>query len=90
METFSDNKPLCNWIEKAQKRVSFQGLPARICWLGYGERAAMGKIFNDPVELISPAQRGFHVCHLEWRQDAARAGQPIPRPKDSSTPLTQH
>jgi urocanate hydratase len=49
METFSDNKPLCNWIEKAQKRVSFQGLPARICWLGYGERAAMGKIFNDLV-----------------------------------------
>lgn len=49
METFPENKPLCNWIEKAQKRVSFQGLPARICWLGYGERAKMGKIFNDLV-----------------------------------------
>ena len=49
METFSENKPLCNWIEKAQKEVAFQGLPARICWLGYGERAKMGKIFNDLV-----------------------------------------
>jgi urocanate hydratase len=49
METFPENKLLCNWIEKAQKRVQFQGLPARICWLGYGERATMGKIFNDLV-----------------------------------------
>jgi len=49
METFPENKPLCNWIEKAQKQVKFQGLPARICWLGYGERAKMGKIFNDLV-----------------------------------------
>jgi urocanate hydratase len=49
METFSENKPLCRWIEKAQKHVHFQGLPARICWLGYGERAKMGKIFNDLV-----------------------------------------
>ncbi|MBX2990919.1 MAG: urocanate hydratase [Bacteroidetes bacterium] len=49
METFPDNKPLCRWIEKAQKQVHFQGLPSRICWLGYGERAKMGKIFNDLV-----------------------------------------
>jgi urocanate hydratase len=49
METFPDNKPLCRWIEKAQKQVHFQGLPARICWLGYGERAKMGRIFNDLV-----------------------------------------
>ncbi len=49
MDTFSENKPLCRWIEKAQKQVHFQGLPARICWLGYGERAKMGKIFNELV-----------------------------------------
>jgi urocanate hydratase len=49
METFPENKQLCNWIEKAQKQVKFQGLPARICWLGYGERAKMGIIFNDLV-----------------------------------------
>ena len=49
LETFPENKALCRWIEKAQKRVKFQGLPARICWLGYGERAKMGKIFNNLV-----------------------------------------
>jgi urocanate hydratase len=49
MEAFPENQPLCRWIEKAQKQVRFQGLPARICWLGYGERAEMGKIFNDLV-----------------------------------------
>lgn len=49
IETFPENKPLVRWIEKAQKQVHFQGLPARICWLGYGERAKIGKIFNDLV-----------------------------------------
>lgn len=49
LETFPENRQLCNWIEKAQNQVAFQGLPARICWLGYGERARMGKIFNDLV-----------------------------------------
>ncbi len=48
-ETFPDNIALCNWIDMAQKKVHFQGLPARICWLGYGERAKMGKIFNRLV-----------------------------------------
>lgn len=57
MEAFPENKPLRTWIEKAQKHVAFQGLPARICWLGYGERAKMGKIINDLVakgELSAP------------------------------------
>ncbi|MGA9116929.1 MAG: urocanate hydratase [Bacteroidota bacterium] len=49
LETFSGNAPLCRWIEKARAHVRFQGLPARICWLGYGERAAMGEIFNRLV-----------------------------------------
>jgi urocanate hydratase len=48
-KTFPDNKALCNWIDMAQQKVKFQGLPSRICWLGYGERAKMGKIFNDLV-----------------------------------------
>ncbi len=57
IETFPENKPLVRWIEKAQKQIAFQGLPARICWLGYSERAKMGKIFNDLVakgELKAP------------------------------------
>lgn len=49
LKTFPENKALARWIEHAQKRVHFQGLPARICWLGYGERARMGKIFNQLV-----------------------------------------
>jgi len=48
-ETFPYNKALINWIDMAQKKVHFQGLPARICWLGYGERAKMGKTFNKLV-----------------------------------------
>ncbi|MDE1852181.1 MAG: urocanate hydratase [Thaumarchaeota archaeon] len=46
---FGDNKPLVRWITKANERVQFQGLPARVCWLGYGERARFGKIINDMV-----------------------------------------
>ncbi|HNY12275.1 MAG TPA: urocanate hydratase, partial [Candidatus Wallbacteria bacterium] len=57
LKEFSYNKNLCKWIGMAQKRVHFQGLPARICWLGYGERARFGKIINDMVkkgELSAP------------------------------------
>jgi urocanate hydratase len=49
IETFPEKTALVNWIKMAQKKVHFQGLPSRICWLGYGERAKMGKIFNDLV-----------------------------------------
>jgi urocanate hydratase len=49
LEAFPDNEPLCRWIRLAQERVHFQGLPARICWLGYGERAQMGLLFNELV-----------------------------------------
>ncbi len=49
LETFPKNEALCRWIRRAEEMVRFQGLPARICWLGYGERARMGKIFNDLV-----------------------------------------
>ncbi|MDG6904085.1 MAG: urocanate hydratase [Nitrososphaerota archaeon] len=46
---FSDNQSLVRWIRKAHARVRFQGLPARVCWLGYGERARFGKIINGMV-----------------------------------------
>jgi len=48
-EEFPKNKGLLRWIEKAHERVSFQGLPARVCWLGYGERARFGKMINKAV-----------------------------------------
>ncbi|HEX3235894.1 MAG TPA: urocanate hydratase [Gemmatimonadales bacterium] len=46
LETFPAKEPLARWIRQAQERVQFQGLPARICWLEYGERAEMGRRFN--------------------------------------------
>jgi urocanate hydratase len=49
LEEFPDNEPLARWITMAGERVAFQGLPARICWLGYGERHRMGMRFNDLV-----------------------------------------
>lgn len=49
IKEFSYNHSLVNWIKMAREKVAFQGLPARICWLGYGERARFGKIINDMV-----------------------------------------
>lgn len=49
MEAFPENKALINWLKKAQEQVAFQGLPARICWLGLGEREKAGLIFNELV-----------------------------------------
>jgi urocanate hydratase len=56
-ELFPDNERLARWLKMAEERVSFQGLPARICWLGYGERALAGARFNEMVasgELAAP------------------------------------
>ena len=49
MELFPENEALVRWIKLAQEQVKFQGLPSRICWLGYGERAKAGLLFNDLV-----------------------------------------
>jgi urocanate hydratase len=49
LSLFPDNEPLERWIRAAEEKVSFQGLPARICWLGYGERDKAGVAFNDLV-----------------------------------------
>jgi urocanate hydratase len=49
LRTFPEDRALARWITLARERVAFQGLPARICWLGYGERAKMGLVFNDLV-----------------------------------------
>lgn len=57
LREFSDNQHLCQWIRMAQEEIEFQGLPSRICWLGYGERAHFGKVINDMVasgELKAP------------------------------------
>ncbi|MFD3445645.1 urocanate hydratase [Microbacteriaceae bacterium 4G12] len=57
LREFSYNTHLCNWIKMAREKVAFQGLPSRICWLGYGERAKFGRIINEMVakgELSAP------------------------------------
>ncbi len=57
MRTFPEDEALIRWLKLARERVHFQGLPARICWLGYGERDRMGLIFNEMVasgELKAP------------------------------------
>jgi urocanate hydratase len=57
LELFPENDHLRRWISKAQEQVAFQGLPARICWLGQGERARFGVALNDLVasgELSAP------------------------------------
>jgi urocanate hydratase len=56
-ELFPENERLHRWLEMAEERVAFQGLPARICWLGFGERARAGLRFNEMVasgELAAP------------------------------------
>ncbi|MED3357825.1 urocanate hydratase [Bacillus thuringiensis] len=57
LREFADNEHLCNWIRMARQQVEFQGLPSRICWLGYGGRAKFGRIINEMVangELSAP------------------------------------
>ncbi len=61
IELFPKDKALCHWIEMAQKKVKFQGLPSRICWLGYGQRAKFGLALNAMVksgELSAPVVIG--------------------------------
>ncbi len=61
LELFPDNEPLHRWIKRAGELVHFQGLPARICWLGYGDRARAGLKFNEMVasgELAAPLAIG--------------------------------
>jgi urocanate hydratase len=61
LELFPDDRTLNRWLRLARDRVQFQGLPARICWLGYGERAEMGEAINDLVkhgDLTAPVAIG--------------------------------
>jgi urocanate hydratase len=61
LELFPDDRTLNRWLRLARDKVHFQGLPARICWLGYGERAEMGEAINDLVkrgELQAPIAIG--------------------------------
>jgi urocanate hydratase len=61
LDLFPEDEPLARWIRMAAERVAFQGLPARICWLGYGDRAKAGLAFNAAVasgEISAPIAIG--------------------------------
>ena len=61
LDLFPGNEPLARWIRMAGEKVRFQGLPSRICWLGYGERDKAGEVFNDLVargEISAPIVLG--------------------------------
>ena len=60
MEAFPENTHLINWLKQARERIAFQGLPARICWVGLGQRDKLGLAFNEMVrngELKAPVGR---------------------------------
>ena len=68
LDMFADDEPLCRWIRLAAERVAFQGLPARIFWLGYGERARFGLAINDLV------RRGVVAAPIVIGRDHLDAG----------------
>jgi urocanate hydratase len=68
LELFPENEQLARWIRLARQRVSFQGLPARICWLGQGERARFGVAMNELV------QRGELSAHIVIGRDHLDTG----------------
>jgi urocanate hydratase len=73
LELFPDDPGLRRWIEMAEARVPFQGLPARICWLGYGERARAGLAFN---ELVRTGEVGAPIVIGRDHLDAGSVASP--------------
>ena len=87
LEMFPHDEILSRWIKLAQKRVRFQGLPARICWLGYGERDRFGVALNDLV-----ARGELKGAHRDWpRSSRLRFGRfPLPRNRKNARRLGRH
>jgi urocanate hydratase len=73
MEALPDNAPLHRWLRLARARVQFQGLPARICWLGFGERATVGLAFN---QLVKDGQVGAPIVIGRDHLDAGSVASP--------------
>ena len=73
LDLFPDNAALQRWIRMAEARVPFQGLPARICWLGYGERAKAGAAFND---LVARGEVGAPIVIGRDHLDAGSVASP--------------
>ena len=78
-ELIPDDPHLHNWLDMARERIAFQGLPARICWVGLGQRHRLGLAFNEMVK----QRRGRCADRHRPRSSrfAARSPRPIARPK---------
>jgi urocanate hydratase len=86
MELFPEDEHLHRWLRMAREKVPFQGLPSRICWLGYGERAKAGLAFNRLVaEAVVKAPIVIGRDHLDAGSVASLTG----RRKACSTAPTQ-
>ena len=90
LDLFPDNEQLHKWIRGAQERIAFQGLPARICWLGQGERDKAGLAFNDLVrtgELSRPRSSSAATTSTpgRWRARTARPSRCSTAPTRSPT-----
>jgi urocanate hydratase len=72
-ELFPENERLVRWLQVAQERVAFQGLPARICWLGYGERSRAGLRFN---EMVARGELGAPIVIGRDHLDAGSVASP--------------
>ena len=86
LELFGDQEHIARWIALARERVHFQGLPARICWLGYGERDRAGVRFNEMV--ASGELRGADRHRARPPRRRARSPRPSARPRRCATAPT--
>ena len=76
LDLFPDNDRLQQWMRGAQERIAFQGLPARICWLGYGERDQAGLAFND---LVASGAVSAPIVIGRDHLDCGSVASPVPR-----------
>ena len=79
LELFPDNEPLCRWIAQAREKIAFQGLPARICWLGYGERDKAGAALQRDGRRRHGSRRPSSSAGTTWMP--GRSPRRIARPR---------
>ena len=84
-ELIPDDAHLHNWLDMARERIKFQGLPARICWVGLGDRHRLGLAFNEMVAKGEVKRRSSSAATISIR---ARSPRPTARPKRCRTAPT--
>jgi len=87
LEMFPADEALGRWIRLARDRVAFQGLPARICWLGYGDRARFGLAIND---LVAKGAIKAPIVIGRDHLDAGSVASPLPRDRGNARRIGRH